>query len=588
MPHYLTKFSYTPETWARLIGNPEDRRKAAQEYIESVGGTLHGFWYAFGRARWLHPVGGPGQRVDGRGRAGNRRRRRAELVRDDGPHDRRRNHGCATQGSASWVPSARRVRLCGRVVRPLDDFLPVYEFSERHSLAIDAPASQDRRGSPRRVDRRHPGRPRALVAAAARSAVRRLLEAVRRRRAAGRRARRRSRGGDRARADRAVLAARVGGRDAASPTTADGFLAYTRPDTCKAVIDFRIGRRRSRPRRACTSPTRPRGGSSVATGSSSGRSAGSSGSCSCGLRGSGRRRRREARHVRRRAAVGVSGRRRDRRPRRADDARAASSRAARTRPASASRSPRRELRAPIVPKKFFHTAGNFREHEEESKQVGWSHEIAPWIVFFQNVDAIVGPDEPVVYPEHLTEELDYELELAVVISQAGKWFSPEEASRVHRRLRHLQRHHGARHPAPRDALGRLLVLQGDRHVLPARAVDRHAGRDPRPARPRDGAARERRRCARPRTRPHERDDPGDPQPLLGARLLRRATSCRPARCRASPGSRPTPPRSTSSPATSWSARSSGSASSATRSSPGRRRTASPLLRAFAGDRTRRR
>jgi 2-keto-4-pentenoate hydratase/2-oxohepta-3-ene-1,7-dioic acid hydratase in catechol pathway len=87
-----------------------------------------------------------------------------------------------------------------------------------------------------------------------------------------------------------------------------------------------------------------------------------------------------------------------------------------------------DLQAPIVPKKFFHTAGNFREHEEESKQVGWSHEIAPWIVFFQNVDAIVGPDEPVVYPEHLTEELDYELELAVVLRHAGSWFPPEEAS----------------------------------------------------------------------------------------------------------------------------------------------------------------
>ena len=85
------------------------------------------------------------------------------------------------------------------------------------------------------------------------------------------------------------------------------------------------------------------------------------------------------------------------------------------------------LRAPIVPKKLIHTAGNFREHEEESKRVGWSHEIAPWIVFFQNVDAIVGRDEPVVYPEHLTEELDYELELAVVIGKAGRWFSPEEA-----------------------------------------------------------------------------------------------------------------------------------------------------------------
>jgi uncharacterized protein with GYD domain len=48
MPMYLTRFSYTPETWARLISNPEDRRAAAKAYIESVGGKLHGFWYAFG------------------------------------------------------------------------------------------------------------------------------------------------------------------------------------------------------------------------------------------------------------------------------------------------------------------------------------------------------------------------------------------------------------------------------------------------------------------------------------------------------------------------------------------------------------
>ncbi|MBA2291939.1 MAG: GYD domain-containing protein [Gemmatimonadales bacterium] len=48
MSMYLTRFSYTPETWARLIKNPEDRRTAAEQYIESVGGKLHGFWYAFG------------------------------------------------------------------------------------------------------------------------------------------------------------------------------------------------------------------------------------------------------------------------------------------------------------------------------------------------------------------------------------------------------------------------------------------------------------------------------------------------------------------------------------------------------------
>ena len=48
MAFYLTRFSYTPETWARLMKNPEDRREAARKYIESVGGKLHGFWYAFG------------------------------------------------------------------------------------------------------------------------------------------------------------------------------------------------------------------------------------------------------------------------------------------------------------------------------------------------------------------------------------------------------------------------------------------------------------------------------------------------------------------------------------------------------------
>jgi 2-keto-4-pentenoate hydratase/2-oxohepta-3-ene-1,7-dioic acid hydratase in catechol pathway len=85
------------------------------------------------------------------------------------------------------------------------------------------------------------------------------------------------------------------------------------------------------------------------------------------------------------------------------------------------------IQAPIVPKKFFHTAGNFREHHEEAQKAGFSHPVLPWIVFFQNVDAIIGPDEPIVYPEHLTEELDYELELAVVLKKAGKHFSTEQA-----------------------------------------------------------------------------------------------------------------------------------------------------------------
>src|SRR3954468_16379125 len=85
------------------------------------------------------------------------------------------------------------------------------------------------------------------------------------------------------------------------------------------------------------------------------------------------------------------------------------------------------LRAPIVPKKFFHTAGNFTEHHTELQAVNWSHPVHKGIVFFQNVDAIIGPEDAIVYPEGLTRELDYELELAVIVGKTGRWFGPAEA-----------------------------------------------------------------------------------------------------------------------------------------------------------------
>ena len=47
MPLTLSKFSYTPETWARLAGNPEDPRSG--EGLRRVGRWQPpGFWYAFG------------------------------------------------------------------------------------------------------------------------------------------------------------------------------------------------------------------------------------------------------------------------------------------------------------------------------------------------------------------------------------------------------------------------------------------------------------------------------------------------------------------------------------------------------------
>ena len=205
-------------------------------------------------------------------------------------------------------------------------------------------------------------------------------------------------------------------------------------------------------------------------------------------------------------------------PRRADDARVLR---ARRRRRAGERAPLADvrLRAPIIPKKFFHTAGNFREHEEESKNVNWSHEIAPWIVFFQNVDAIIGPDEPIIYPEHLTEELDYELELAVVLKKAGKWFSPEEAADYIAgyvifndiTARDIQR--GEMRSGVFSfckAIDTFCPL-GPWIVTPDEIPDPHDLAD--------GAARQRRDAAGVALGPHVRDDPRDPLPLLGARLL---------------------------------------------------------------------
>lgn len=128
-------------------------------------------------------------------------------------------------------------------MRPLDDFLPAYEFSERHRLAIDAP--------PARIDEAF------RSVSIADLPVARVLWWIRR---LGRSY------GDTTKpfvggelpgvvledvpGEGIVLGLtgqfwRVlgGQRDPARPRTAEEFLAYARPDTCKAVIDFRVGER---------------------------------------------------------------------------------------------------------------------------------------------------------------------------------------------------------------------------------------------------------------------------------------------------------------------------------------------------------
>ncbi len=85
-----------------------------------------------------------------------------------------------------------------------------------------------------------------------------------------------------------------------------------------------------------------------------------------------------------------------------------------------------KLRAPLRPGKIIHTAGNFREHAREAEKAGWEFPIPQWISFLKNPDAVVGPDEPVIYPSY-TKELDYELEMGIIIGKKCKEVTPEEA-----------------------------------------------------------------------------------------------------------------------------------------------------------------
>jgi hypothetical protein len=127
-------------------------------------------------------------------------------------------------------------------MRTLDDFLPTYEFSERHSTRIDAPASRidDALRSIsiadipvaralwwlRRFGRPYGGAMKPFVGGELPGVV--LEDAPQQGIVLGLTGQFWRLGGD---------------RKFGNPTTSDEFLAYSRPDVCKAVIDFRIGSR---------------------------------------------------------------------------------------------------------------------------------------------------------------------------------------------------------------------------------------------------------------------------------------------------------------------------------------------------------
>ena len=48
MAYYLVQVAYTPEAWAAMLGNPQNRMQAVQPAAESLGGSIDGAFLSFG------------------------------------------------------------------------------------------------------------------------------------------------------------------------------------------------------------------------------------------------------------------------------------------------------------------------------------------------------------------------------------------------------------------------------------------------------------------------------------------------------------------------------------------------------------
>jgi len=84
-----------------------------------------------------------------------------------------------------------------------------------------------------------------------------------------------------------------------------------------------------------------------------------------------------------------------------------------------------QLLAPVMPGKIACVGRNYAEHAAET-----GNEVPPEpLIFLKAPSAVIGPDEPVVYPQ-ISQRVDHEGELAVVIGRRCRNVRKEEAARV--------------------------------------------------------------------------------------------------------------------------------------------------------------
>ncbi len=99
------------------------------------------------------------------------------------------------------------------------------------------------------------------------------------------------------------------------------------------------------------------------------------------------------------------------------------------------------LHSPILRPTTLRDAYAFETHVKTANANRGREVPAEWykfpIFYFTNPNNIFGPDDEIPYPPY-TNELDYELEIAVVIGKPGRDIRPEDAPAAHLRLHHLQ------------------------------------------------------------------------------------------------------------------------------------------------------
>lgn len=82
------------------------------------------------------------------------------------------------------------------------------------------------------------------------------------------------------------------------------------------------------------------------------------------------------------------------------------------------------LLAPIIPTKVVAVGRNYRDHADE---MGGEVPDAP-LLFLKPTSAIIGPNDPILYPGELTSEVHHEAEVAVVVGGQLSRATPQQAA----------------------------------------------------------------------------------------------------------------------------------------------------------------